>query len=86
MVEGLGWICPRRRHDRRPPTFVSSGSDRDKKKRYDPWIFSRRPPDDRTVRKMFCIAVEVMIKRTMALHDFKLDDKEFRQGEGGSIG
>ena len=36
MTEGLGWICPRRRHDRRPPMFVSSGSDRGKNKRYGP--------------------------------------------------
>ena len=86
MAEGLGWICPRRRNDRRPPMFEASGSDRDKKKRYDPWIFSRREPDDRTVRRMFCIAIEVMIKRTMSLHDFKLDEKVFRQREGGSIG
>ena len=86
MSEGLGWICPKRRHDRRPPTFVGSGSDHDEKKRYEPWVFSRRPPDDRTVRKMFCMAVEVLVKRTMSLHDFKLDDKVFRQGEGGSIG
>ena len=86
MEEGIGWICPKRRYDRRPPIFVSSGSNLDKKKRYEPWVFSRRPPDDVTTRNMFCMAVEVMVKRTMSLHDFRHDDKIFRQCEGGAIG
>ena len=35
---------------------------------------------------MFCIAVRIMVKKTMALHDFVINGKIFRQKKGGSIG
>ena len=86
-VESLWKWCPQRRNEiGRPPTFVASGSDTDQSVRYGPWVFTEEEPDDETVRKMFCVAVGVMVKRTMELHDFCIDGKVFRQKGGGSIG
>jgi hypothetical protein len=49
-------------------------------------VFPEGVPDEEVVRRMFCIAVGVMVKRTMELHDFVIDGKIFRQKRGGSIG
>ena len=35
---------------------------------------------------LFCVAIGVMVRRTMELHDFSIDGKIFRQKRGGSIG
>jgi len=35
---------------------------------------------------MFCLAIEILIKKTMTNHDFVFDNKILRQNEGGSIG
>ena len=86
VSEGLAEYCPKRRFDRRPHIFVGSGSSLDKGTRYEPWIFPDVVPDDEVVRRMFCIAVGVMVKRTMQLHDFVIDGDMFRQRRGGSIG
>ena len=86
-AEGLEGVCPRRKtHLGRPPTFVSSGSAAGSDERYGPWFFPRRAPRGVEVRRMFCIAVRVMIVKTMSLHDFQLDGKIYRQSSGGSIG
>ena len=84
--EGIADFCPKRRYDRRPPIFECSGSNLDKGVRYEPWIFPEDVPDEEMVRRMFCIAVGVMVRRTMELHDFVIDGKVFRQKKGGSIG
>lgn len=85
-AEGLNEWCPRRRYDRRPPEFVCSGSDLDKDVRYEPWIFPNAIPDREVVRKMFCVAIGVMVEKVMKLHDFVIDGKIFRQKQGGAIG
>ena len=86
-LEGLDRICPRARSNRGGrPTFVASGSDIRLDVRHGPWVFRRRSPSKAVVRKMFCIAVRVMIIKTMSLHDFQLDGQLFRQSGGGSIG
>ena len=85
-TEGLAGFCPKRRFDRRAPIFECSGSNLDKNVRYEPWVFPDEAPDEEVVRRMFCIAVGVMVKRTMELHDFVIDGKMFRQKKGGSIG
>ena len=84
--EGLGQVCPTRRYNRRPPKFEVSGSDRDKEKRFEPWVFPETEPGEATVNKMFSMAVEVMVRRTMTIHDFTIDRKMYRQAKGGSIG
>ena len=83
---GLEEHCPTRRHDRRPPTFVSSGSSLDKRTRHDPWIFPRAKPHNTIIRKMFCMTIECMIRKTMELHEFKFNGKIYRQIRGGAIG
>ena len=87
-VAGCGFSnhLPTRKYDRRPPIFTRSGTSGDKKIRHQPWIYKQEPPDETMERKMFCAAVAVMIKRTMRLHDFKIDVKIYRQSEGGAIG
>ena len=35
---------------------------------------------------MFCLSIEIMVKKTMELHDFVFDNDIMRQKEGGSIG
>ena len=82
----LKGYCPRRRYGRRPPVFETSGSDPDKSKRHEPWIFPKNRPHEDIVRKMFCMAIEIMVIKTMSLHDFQFDDRVFRQKSGGAIG
>ena len=83
---GLAEYCPTRRHDRRPPTFVASGSGPDRRTRFEPWIFPRNKPHNQIIRKMFCMVIETMVVRTMALHEFMFDGKLYRQVSGGAIG
>lgn len=83
---GLEEFCPKRKYRRRPPIFVTSGSDPDTAKRHEPWVFPNQDPDQYVLRRMFCVAIEVMVIRTMSLHDFKFDNKIYRQGSGGAIG
>ena len=79
--------CPRRKNIRgRPPKFETSGSSTTKETRFEPWIFDVGDPSDVEVRVMFCVAVGIMVKRTMELHDFSIDGRIFRQKKGGSIG
>ena len=85
-VDALSDWCPKRRHNMRPPKFECSGSDLDISVMFEPWIFSGEVPEVDVVRNMFCIAVGVMVKKTMELHDFAIDGKIFRQKKGGSIG
>ena len=75
-----------RRYDWRPPIFECSGSDVKADVRYEPWVFPYGMPSEAIVRRMFGIAVGVMVKRVMRLHDFVRDGKIHRQKEGGSIG
>ena len=35
---------------------------------------------------MFCLAIEIMVKKTMEYHDFIFDNNLLRQVKGGSIG
>ena len=83
---GMKPYCPWRKHNRRPPIFEASGSQSDIKKRQEPWIFPTDEPAEDVLRMMFCYAIEVMVKRTIALHDFVLDNVTYRQSSGGSIG
>ena len=86
-VEEVSRWCPQRRSNQgRPPLFEASGSNQDRDIRYGPWVFPDGTPDDDTVRNMFSIAIGVMVRRTMELHDFCIDGKIFRQKRGGSIG
>ena len=43
--------------------------------RFKPWAFRRNPPHEKGVWKMFCLAIEVMVKKTMEFHDFRFDNK-----------
>ena len=78
--------CPRRRYISRPPIFQCSGSDQNKDKRHEPWIFPQVEPDPGKVRQMFCHAIETMIIQVMSLHDFQFNGKIYRQVEGGATG
>ena len=66
--------------------FERSGSELDRNVRYEPWIFPDVSPGEDVVRRMFGIAIGVMVKRVMRLHDFVIDGQIHRQKEGGSIG
>ena len=83
--EELADICPQRRYDRRPHVFECSGSNLNKAVRYEPWIFPEAVANETGIKKMFCVAVGIMV-RTMALHDFVIDGRVFRQEKGRSIG
>jgi hypothetical protein len=52
----------------------------------NPWMFNKIIPNDEEKKRMFAIAVEIMIKRTMNLHDYKFENNIYRQKQGGSIG
>ena len=70
----------------RPPIFTCSGSELKEEDRYKPWIFPDAPTDSMVVRKLFCIAIEVMVRKVMSLHDFQFNQQIHRQNKGGSIG
>ena len=86
VQKGYDKFCPRRRHKTGKPTFYSSGSNKKAEVRYGPWVFPRAKPSSLMIRKMFCSAIEVMIVKTMSMHDFQFDGKIYRQKTGGSIG
>ena len=79
-------FLPRRKGTGRPPEFVGSGSDKNRTKRYEPWVFPWARPRNQMVRTMFCMSIEIMICETMRLHDFSFSGELFRQSRGGSIG
>ena len=86
-TEGVLKHCPRRRRKGgNEPSFTASGVDKDRKKRFGPWIFPRRKPGNVILRKMFCLAIKCMIKVTMKNHDFQFNGTIYRQSSGGSIG
>ena len=78
--ERIREYCPRRRSNRgEGPKFTASGSKLKKVDRYQPWIFPEERPNADMERRMFCIAVRVMIIRVMSLHDFQFDGVVYRQ-------
>ena len=78
--------CPRRRSNRgEGPKFTASGSKLKMEERFQPWIFPEERPNPDMIRKMFCIAVRVMIIHVMSLHDFHFDGVIYRQRTEGSI-
>jgi len=87
VAQGIERYCPKKRTNLgRPAEFTASGSSKHRKERFGPWIFQRRGPNARIVRRMFCLAVKCMIKVTMTAHDFYFDGEIYRQVSGGSIG
>ena len=80
------FLPKRRTRYGRPPTFTASGSDPDRKTRQKSWIFRRKKPYAAAVWKMFCLAIEILVRKTMEYHDFQFDNSIIRQKEGGSIG
>ena len=49
--------------DRRSLVFECSGRNLDKGVRYETWIFPEAVPDEAEVRRMFSIAVGIMVRR-----------------------
>ena len=88
LVEnGYDKFCPHRKSNRgEGPLFHASGSNMDEEARFGPWRFPLDVPDVVTTRRMFCSAIQLMIVKTMSLHDFRFDGKVYRQRRGGSIG
>ena len=70
---GLRDYVPTSRFNRRPPLFTRSGSQSNRKIRHSTWRFPSIPPDEIILRKMFCEAVAVIVKRTMRLHDASME-------------
>ncbi len=83
---GFTPFCPRWRKRGKPPFFITSGSSSKCDIRYGPWIFPRKKPGGEKSRYMFCRAIEVLICKTMSLHDLNFDSQIYRQAAGGSIG
>ena len=83
----LSDYCPTKSTTKgRPPIFTKSGSDIDIEKRLGPWTFKNKTPSEVEKKRMFCLAIRIMIERTMSLHDYVYDGKIIRQKGGGSIG
>lgn len=79
--------APSRRTRRgRPPTFVSSGSELHAEDRFNPWIFDEVTPDEDTIKRMFSIAIGIMVIETITNHGYQYNSKIFKQEEGGAIG
>ena len=81
-----GRFLPQRKSKKGKPEFHASGSNMDVAVRFGPWRFPRRKPSNLMTRRMFCSAMQLMIVKTMSLHDFRFDGKVYRQKGGGSIG
>ena len=85
--KGISQYCPKRKHRvGKPPLFTASGSKREEVDRFGPWIFPDIAPDAYMTRKLFCWAIEIMVVKTMEMHDFQFDGDIYRQSSGGSIG
>ena len=84
----LTQYCPARRNRRGArPQFHASGSELNNETRMRPWNFDAcDEPDEREIRRMWCEAVESMVKQTMKNHCYKFNGKLYRQEIGGSIG
>ena len=83
IEENIREYCPKRRSNRgNPPKFTASGSKLKKEERFHPWLFPEISPSQEIVRKMFCIAIRLMIVRVMGLHDFNFDGVIYRQKSG----
>ena len=83
----LNNYCPTRFTEvGRPPIFVRSGSEIDFEKRMGPWVFKNIHPNDEEKKRMFSIAIRIMICTAMKLHDYVFAGKIIRQKGGGSIG
>ena len=82
VEEGIDQYCPKRKTNMgRPPEFWANGIERDERERFGPWVFPSTPPDEISVRMMFCIAIENMIKVTMSLHDFQFEGTIYCTGK-----
>ena len=68
------------------PKFHASGSKMNEGVRLGSWLFPPDEPDDLMIRKMFYSAIQLMIVKTMSMHDFRFDGMVYRQESGGSIG
>ena len=79
--------CPRRRTLRgRPPTFQSSGSDLHEEDRFKSWVFNEIEPDEDTEKRMFSIAIGIMVIKTITNHGYQYNNTIYKQEIGGAIG
>ena len=79
-LNGLWEYSSRRRNRRgRPPTFLSSGSELHDKNRFDPWLFGDTVPDNETTKRMFSIAIGILVTETVTNHVYRYDSKILKQ-------
>ena len=84
---GLWQFTPSRRNSRgRHPTFLSSGSDLREQDRLKSWIFNDIEVSEEQEKRMFTIALGILVHETVTNHAFIYDSKIYKQEEGGAIG
>ena len=54
--------------------------------RFDPWLFGDTVPDNETTKRMFSIAIGILVTETVTNHVYRYDSKILKQEEGGAIG
>ena len=88
VEKDLNRYAPKRKTRRgRPPLFTASGSEADEDVRMRPWSYEGcEEPDEGDTRRMWCEAIEILVKQTMKNHCFKFKGQLYRQESGGSIG
>ena len=85
--ENIEDFCPTRKSEKgRPPTITGCAIENDVKARYKPWKSRKRTPKENEVRRMFSIALMIVIKQIMNNHIYHFGDKMKKQIQGGPIG
>ena len=54
--------------------------------RFDPWLFGGTVPDNETTKRMFSIAIGILVTETVTNHVYRYDSKILKQEKGGAIG
>ena len=66
--------------------MTGCATDKTEEKRYGPWTFPNKQPDEKTTKKMLREALKIAIKFIMRNHIYKCDDAIKKQTKGGPIG
>ena len=84
---GIADMCPTRKNVRgRPPTITASGSEEQREKRFKPWNFPGKQPDEYGGRVMLREALRVALTLVIKNHVYTFDNEIRKQTKGGPIG
>ena len=84
--KGLEEFCPKRKRSGRKIEMTGSGTNIDKRKRFEPWIAAQRQPDEITSKIMLKEAIKIVLEIILKNHQYRFNDIIWKQQSGGPIG